>query len=77
MKQGKIKCGWQPAYPMTHYTALIQGIIDFRKITNYLERILVGRTNVEQAKDDYTDQKLVAFLLQGMSGTKNETILKE
>ena len=68
-----VQCANVTGVDTDHYHQLLVGLRAFHdeSATKFIERFLVARTNAERARNDYTESKLVSFLLTGLSGHKN------
>jgi len=56
-----------------HYHQLFVGLRAFQdeSATRFIDRFLVARTSAERAQNEYSNSKLVSYLLTGLSGHKN------
>jgi len=56
-----------------HYHQLFVGLRAFQdeSATRFIDRFLIARTSAERAQNEYSNSKLVSFLLTGLSSHKN------
>ena len=68
-----VKCANITGVDTDHYHQLFVGLRAFHdeSATKFIGRFLVARTSAERARNEYTDSKLVSYLLTGLSGHKN------
>mmetsp|Transcript_25900 Transcript_25900/g.37116 ORF Transcript_25900/g.37116 Transcript_25900/m.37116 type:complete len:145 (-) Transcript_25900:127-561(-) len=68
-----VKCANVTGVDTDHYHQLFVGLRAFHdeSATRFIDRFLVARTCAERAQNEYSNSKLVSFLLTGLSGHKN------
>ena len=68
-----IQCANVTGVDTDHYHQLFVGLRAFHdeSATKFIGRFLIARTSAERARNEYTDSKLVSYLLTGLSNHKN------
>jgi hypothetical protein len=68
-----VKCANVTGVDTDHYHQLFVGLRAFHEesATRFIDRFLVARTCAERAQNEYSNSKLVSYLLTGLSGHKN------
>ena len=68
-----VKCANVTGVDTDHYHQILVGLRIFQdeSATKFIGRFLVARTSAERAKNEYTNSKLVSYLITGISGHRN------
>jgi transposase InsO family protein len=68
-----VKCANVSGVDTDHYHQLFVGLRAFQdeSATRFIDRFLIARTSAERAQNEYSNSKLVSFLLTGLSSHKN------
>jgi len=68
-----VKCAYVSGVDTDHYHQLFVGLRAFQdeSATRFIDRFLIARTSAERAQNEYSNSKLVSFLLTGLSSHKN------